>query len=45
VDGLRRLAELGVDGVVVPAVGLDVDDLVHHLGQDVLPALPRRPVV
>lgn len=41
-DGICRLAQHGVGGVVIPAVGLDVDELVDHLGRDVLPAVRAR---
>ncbi|MGX4695414.1 LLM class flavin-dependent oxidoreductase [Streptomyces sp. JNUCC 63] len=40
-SGLNALAGQGVAGVVVPAVGLDVDTLIHRLGHDVLPLLRR----
>ncbi|WP_239137515.1 LLM class flavin-dependent oxidoreductase [Sphaerisporangium rufum] len=39
--GLRELSGRGVDGVVIPAVGLDVDDLLARLGEEVLPLLGR----
>jgi 5,10-methylenetetrahydromethanopterin reductase len=37
--GFRRLEALGIDGVVIPAVGVDVDRLIDELGRRVLPAL------
>lgn len=39
---LTRLAESGIDGVVIPAVGLDIDTLIDRLGTEVLPELRRR---
>ncbi|MGI5242210.1 LLM class flavin-dependent oxidoreductase [Dactylosporangium sp. CA-139066] len=41
-DGLRGLAAEGVAGVVIPAVGLDVDRLIGRLGDEVLPRLRGR---
>lgn len=40
--GLARLAEAGVAGVVIPAVGLEVDRLIDRLGTEVLPEWRRR---
>lgn len=37
--GLRSLERRGVGGVLVPAIGLDVDRLIRRLGEEVLPAL------
>lgn len=37
--GMRRLEARGIDGIVIPAVGIDVDRLVDELGRNVLPAL------
>jgi 5,10-methylenetetrahydromethanopterin reductase len=36
---LKSLAALGVSGVVIPAVGVDVDNLIRNLGREVLPFL------
>lgn len=37
--GLKAIADRGVHGVVIPAVGLGVDRLLHRLGTEVLPTL------
>lgn len=37
--GMRRLEARGIDGIVIPAVGIDVDRLLDELGRNVLPAL------
>lgn len=39
--GLLTLDDRGVPGVVLPAVGLDVDRLIDALGTEVMPALAR----
>lgn len=37
IEGIRSLAAQGVAGLVIPAVGVDVDVLIERFGRDILP--------